>query len=317
MWKKIAKALGFWGLFLALFLAVSPLFAPKDNTGGAGIHEVNAKGFLGEPEDTIDVLILGDSEAYSGYIPLRIWENYGITSYVCSTGDQMLYQSYSYLEWVLRSQSPKVVVLETNAFYREFTAAQMLGHIAEEQFPYLRYHDRWKDLKLSDLQPQVTYTNTQRDKGYLYFTKVVPADTTGYMAPSEESQPVPLLNRTYVEWIRDLCRQEGLQLILVSTPSPTNWSSYYHNGVAELARELELDYLDMNLMQQEIPIDWSRDSYDGGDHLNYSGACKVTDHMGALLWETGLFADKREDPRYEQWHQAVNRFYAEMAEKEA
>lgn len=313
MWKKLLRSVLFLTIFSLLFLAVSPIFVPKNNTSRAGIHEPNAKGFLAEPEDTIDVLFLGDSEAYSGFIPLRIWEQHGITSYVCSTGDQMMYQAYSYLDWVFRSQSPKVVVLETNALYRAFTLADMISHTAEELFPYLRYHDRWKSLQPEDWGSSPSHGSIVRDRGYLYFTKTVSADTAGYMAPSEEVHPVPYLNREYARLIRDFCRERSVDLVLVSTPSPTNWSIYYHNGVDQMARELEVPYIDMNLMPQEIPINWQTDSYDGGDHLNYFGACKVTSHLGTFLWNTGLFTDKRGLAEYSAWNTALDDFNASTA----
>ena len=43
--------------------------------------------------------------------------------------------------------------------------------------------------------------------------------------------------------------------------------------IADVAEALEETFLDGNLMADEIPIDWQRDTSDGGDHLNYSGAC--------------------------------------------
>lgn len=313
MWKNLLRAVLFLAIFALLFSAVSPIFVPKNNNSYAGIHEPHAKGFLAEPENTIDVLFVGDSETYSAFVPLRLWEDYGFTSYVCGTGDQVLYQSYAYLNRMFEEQSPKVVVLETNALYREFTLADVVSHAAEERFPYLRYHDRWKKLFPQDWTTQPDHREIIRDKGYSYHTEFVPADTTGYMAPSAEVQPVPVLNQAYVRLIRDFCRERNVALILVSTPSPVNWSSYYHNGVSQMAQKLEIPYIDMNLMPQEIPIDWSVDSYDGGDHLNYTGACKATDYMGAVLWDTGLFTDKREIPEYAPWNTALTEF-REIAE---
>ena len=308
MWKNLGKALLFLSLFALLFLLVSPVFVPKDNSGSAGIHVPNAKGFLGEPEDTLDVLFLGDSEAYSSFIPLQIWEAYGITSYVCSNGDQMVYECSSFLRWFLKDQSPKAVVLETNTLYRPYTLPQLMRHTGEELLPYLRYHDRWKGLRPEDFGNPVEFTRTVNNKGYLYFTETSVTDTEGYMAFSREAEPVPRLSAVFVRQMHRMCAEKGSRLILVSAPSPTNWNYYYHNGVQLLAEELDIPYVDMNLIPEEIPIDWSCESYDSGDHLNYGGACKVTDYMGQYLWDTGLFCDKREDPQYGSWNQALASF---------
>lgn len=314
MWKNILRSIVFLTIFSLLFLAVSPVFIPKDNTSQAGIHDSHAKGFLAEPENTIDVLFLGDSEAYSSFIPLRIWEQYGITSYVCSAGDQMMYQAYSYLERVFQTHSPRYVILETNALYREFTLADMLSHSAEERFLYLRYHDRWKELSPEDWYSPISFSGIVRDRGYAYHTEVRPADASEHMTPSEEVQPVPLLNQWYARLIRDFCWERGVPLMLVSTPSSVNWSTYYHNGVTQMSQELEIPYTDMNLMTDEIPINWATDSYDAGNHLNYDGACKVTDYLGAFLWDTGLFTDKRENAAYAAWNTSLEDFKAEVSE---
>lgn len=315
MKKTILRTVLFVLIFALLFLGISPIFIPKRNSNSAGVHDAHAKGFLAEPENSLDVLFVGDSEAYSSFIPLRLWENYGMTSYVCSAGDQMLYQSWSYLERVFEKHSPKVVVLETNALYREYTLSQLLAHEMEEKFPFLRYHDRWKSLTAEDWGTPVNHTTIIRDRGYAYHPETVPGEGGTYMIQTEEVQPVPVMNQLFVRRIRDFCREKDARLLLVSTPSSTNWSTYYHNGVTKLTDEHGIAYLDMNLMPEEIPIDWQTDSYDGGDHLNYSGACKVTDHMGALLWDTGLFADKRQQAGYEPWQDAVKEFAAQREAK--
>ncbi len=308
MWKNLLRTALFLSLFALMFSLLSPVFVPKNNSLEAGIHEHEAKGFLAEPENSLDVVFLGDSETFSAFIPLGIWEQYGMTSYVCSTANQVMYQSVSYLERVLATQSPKVVILETNALYRDYTLADVVSHEVQERLPFLRYHDRWKTLTPADLGEAVDFRTIQRDKGYTYRTRAIAADLTGYMAPSEEIHPVPALNQAWFREILTLCREREIQLVLISTPSPVNWSSYYHNGVAQLAQEWEVPYLDMNLLPEEVPINWNTDSYDGGDHLNYAGACKATDYAASWLWDTGLFADKREDPEYAVWNDNLQDF---------
>ena len=44
-----------------LLAGLSLYFLPKDNTPEAGIQNVRACGVLGEPENTLDYLVLGDS----------------------------------------------------------------------------------------------------------------------------------------------------------------------------------------------------------------------------------------------------------------
>lgn len=315
MVKNVLRTALFLAIFCILFLGLTHLFIPKDNQPSTGIHEPAAKGFLAEPENSMDVLFIGDSEAFSSFIPLEIWRDHGITSYVCSNGNQVMYQSYAYLKRFFETQSPQIVILETNALFREYTLGDLVSYTAEEYFPYLRYHDRWKKLELTDLTDSVEYTYLDPDKGYALRTRVVPADDSNYMVPSDEVYVMPLLNQWYLRAIHNFCKEQNATLILVSTPSTTNWDYYYHNGVVQISEELGIPFIDTNLMSQEIPIDWQTDNYDGGDHLNYFGATKVTRYIGEYLHNTGLFSDKRSDPAFNQWNLALEDFNKRLSEQ--
>ena len=306
----------FLGLLAGMLLGLNFLFRPKDNTEAAGFHYPWASGYLAEPVDTIDVLILGDSEVYADFIPLQIWQEQGITVYTCGTSDQKLYQTEEYLRTALETQSPKIVILETNILYRDYSRTDTIPQKLEELLPLLRYHDRWKRLGLRDLSPRVRYTGIQRDKGYHFYWEAQPADTRGYMEERGESAPFPVKNAPLVRKLLARCQEHGARLMLVSAPSTVNWSDARHDSVQTLARELGIPYLDMNLLPGEVPIDWRQDSYDGGDHMNYRGARKVSACLGQYLAETGLFEDKRADPDYAAWHQCLESFLREHPETE-
>ena len=63
----------------------------------------------------------------------------------------------------------------------------------------------------------------------------------------------------------------------------------------------------MNLLQDEIQIDWNNDTKDAGDHLNYSGAAKVTNYLGEYLNNRDILTDHREDEKYHSWVEAYDR----------
>jgi len=305
MKKIILRTALFFLIFALLFSGVTHLLTPKNNSSQAGIHDYWAKGFLAEPENTIDVLFLGDSELYSCVVPMQIWAKEGITSYTCSTNDQILFQTESYLHRVLENQSPKLVFLETNTIYRDYSYTDIIPHIFEERFPLIRYHDRWKKLSADDFTDPIRFTTISSDKGYMYFDDIEPADASFHMAPTDELAPISSKNVRHLRSIRDYCREQGAQLILFSSPSTANWDYYRHNGVAQLAEELGVAYIDMNLMPEEIPIDWQLDTRDNGDHMNFTGATKVTAYLSRYLAETGLFEDKRQQEAYASWNEAL------------
>ena len=72
-------------------------------------------------------------------------------------------------------------------------------------------------------------------------------------------------------------------------------------------RELGLDYVDLNVGDDLVEIDWATDSYDAGDHLNVSGARKVTTAVGSLLAGRYDAPDHRGDDAYDAWAEASAR----------
>ena len=306
--KLAWRLLSFVLVLLVLMLGASLVFQPKGNSKDAGMLDSTANGILGEPENTIDALIIGDSEAYSAFVPLKIWTESGITSYVCATSAQVLCYSYEFLEKTFEKQQPRIVFLETNVLYRPFSSADIITQKLSEKMSVFRYHDRWKTLSLRDWSFGVDLSSTEITKGYIYNNAVSPASVKGYMKPTAFEENFSKQSAKYVKMMKDFCDKNGAKFVLVSTPSTKNWSMPRHNAVKKLARELDVEYLDLNLMRKQIPINWQLETKDKGDHLNYSGATKVSVFISKYLQKTELFKDKRNDKAYSQWHDAVKQF---------
>lgn len=292
---------------VAVFLAISHVLAPKNNQEAFGQHDERAHGVAGEPAGSIDVLFLGDSEIYTSVSPLQLWDERGVTSYVLGTAAQKLPYTRSLLAGALEGQDPRVVVLETNCLFRPFTTGEALLRAGSDALPAIEYHDRWKSLTVQDLVAPVRATWTDEEKGFAPGRGTRAADASGHMAPSDKVAALPRLNRLYLEEIKRMCDREGARLVLLSTPSTRNWSTARHNGVERAARELGLDYVDLNVGDDLVEIDWATDSYDAGDHLNVSGARKVTTAVGSLLAGRYDAPDHRGDDAYDAWAEASAR----------
>lgn len=309
--KRIRQAAGS-ALFLAglilLLSFTSYLVLPKNNLEAFGMTDVTANGILGEPDDSIDVLVLGDSEAFCHISPMEMWQRQGFTSYVCGTSSQYLYWSDTFLRQAFQNQKPKVVILETNAIYRDLSRKDTLVNRLENWFPVFRYHNRWKSIRSGGFLSPVEYTWTDDYKGFAYNNTVDPAVSTDHMTPTEEAASIQPLNQWMVHSMARFCQENGAVFLLVSTPSTLNWNYAKHNGVQQLADTLGVSYIDMNLMTQEIPIDWSTDTRDKGDHLNYAGAVKVSTWLGQYLQEQYQLPDHRQDEAYARWNQALERY---------
>ena len=279
------------GLVLILTLS-SIIFSPKREAYNVIAVDEKERSINAEPENTLDVIFVGDSESYSGFSPLQIWAEYGNTSYVCGTTAQRLCDTYSLLQHVFEKQSPKLVVLETNCLYREAGISKKSDDkslkLAAEYFPVFQYHSRWKGYVPLTLSTKQEVANERRMKGFRLRKSVKPY--TG---------PLPYMEKTTE--IKPVSELAG-ELILVSVPSAKNWNYSRHNGVSELAEKNKILYLDLNLVE-EIGINWKTDTKDAGDHLNFAGAKKVTKYIGKYLSEKFQLTDHRGDANYQKWYE--------------
>lgn len=308
-WVRIlAVSILFLTVFVLILFGVSYLFMPKNNLAEFGMEDVTANGILGERDNSIDVLVIGDSEAYSAISPMEIWQKHGITSYVCATSGQKLSVSDTFLKQAFKRQKPKVVILETDAIYRDIPANDAILTRIQNLFSVFRYHNRWKTLRSDELFTSVEYTWTDDHKGFVYNGTINGTDNTEYMIPTDSAAPIKALNQQYVKAMAAYCKANGATFLLVSTPSTVNWNYERHNGVAQLADSCGVTYIDLNLAPNKVDIDWSTDTRDKGDHLNYNGAVKVSAWLGEYLKEHFDLSDHREDSDYSKWNEALTRY---------
>ena len=295
------------GLIGLLYLG-SQILAPKDNDQEGGILNASAHGILSEPQNTVDVLIIGNSESMCAMMPMQLWDQYGFTSYCCGTTGQRLSYSEQFLYKTFRNQQPKVVILETLNIFKEVPYQDAALNMLESSFSIFTYHSRWKTLGWKDLNLAVDYSHIDDTKGYYFSADIKPADVSGYMKPSDKVETFSSVNRFFIDNIITFCEKNGAKLVFVSTPSTQNWDSERHNSMVRLSEETGIDFIDLNTLADEIGIDWSRDTEDRGDHMNYYGAQKVTAYLGNYLAETGLLTDHRQDLAYAPWNESLRRF---------
>lgn len=157
--------------FIALLSIISHIFMPKSNTEEAGIRDVHAHGILAEPSNTIDALFLGDSESYMSVIPLQMWKDHGIASYCSGTSNQKLSYTLKLFKLALTKQSPKVVLLETNAIYRPFGYDDLIRRNMSLVFPVFDFHNRWRNITKNDFREIPDFTTLDSCKGYIFQQK--------------------------------------------------------------------------------------------------------------------------------------------------
>lgn len=297
--KNILKCICFLlGLVIILEL-LSVAFRRKDGLYVYDSLSVNVKtaDIKAEPDYSLDVLFFGDSEAYASFSPNYLYSKFGYTSFVCGTAAQKVCDTYAILKENFKTQSPKVVVLETNCLYRslkpEDENSDLVMNLLTDSMPVFANHSDWKKLVRKAL-PKSREAKRRGQKGFVLRKDVKPYKGGKYMKKTKKSKKIEKDILSYLDQIADLCKENNAELLLVSTPAPKNWNYKKHNGVKSWTDSHNITYIDLNL-EKDLKINWKTDTKDGGDHLNYDGAKKVTKYMGKYFRENYNLTDHRED----------------------
>lgn len=314
--KFMIKGVVLTALIILLLFMLNRILIPKFfyNTEWAATSTYT--GFYEMEKDTIDILFLGSSHGVSSFSPQVIYNEYGLRSYNLSGEQQNLLVSYYWLKEALRYQRPKAVVLDTYLCFlysvseplnsEEPATRKAIDYMKwssikteaidaictndENQskssyyFPNIRFHSRWTDLKEDDFT-SFELDNHYELKGYYFLPNAIQnTDYQPFTAGSSDYREdmFPLM-KEYLIKITQLCKEQNIPLILVSTPS-THVNEGRYNTIRDFAAENELSYYDFNVQElyNEIGFDFAEDCQDTG-HLNYKGARKISVKLGAIL----------------------------------
>jgi hypothetical protein len=335
MKKKILIHIAVVFVIVVVLLLLQRLLMPKYMSS---IHEGNMIEEYYDEAKNHDVIFIGDCEVFSNISPITLWEKYGITSYIRGSAQQLLWHSYYLLEDTLRYEKPKVVVFNVLAMkynepqkeaYNRLTLDGMklsntkIGAInasmMEDEalitylFPILRYHSRWNELSREDFK-YLFHKNTVSHNGFLMRIDVKPVTVIPKGKKLADYQ-FGENSYDYLDRITKLCKENDIKLVLIKSPSVyPYWYKEWDDQIVQYAMENDLDYYNFLAVADEIGIDYSKDTYDGGLHLNLVGAEKFTNYFGKILSDTySLPNHSQEEELVNIWDKKV-KFYYDMEE---
>lgn len=300
-----------------LELLVYSLAPNKDNFRKYGPYNMGTYDILDEKENTIDVIFLGDSLIYSSISPMLIWNEYGFTSFDCAGPAQPIDNSYKYLKIAVKSQHPKVVMMEADVIFRKYKSK--MRKIKELKYvknyiPLDKYHNNWKKL-FSNESNETKWINVE--KGYKYITKRKGMlEDNGNMEETEKLHDIPDGALNYLDKIIKLCNDNNIKFILVSNPSKLSWDYSKSLTMTAIAKDRGIEFIDLN-NGNPTNIDWVKETKDKGKHINYIGAKKVTKYIGNYLNNLNILEDHRKDEKYKEWHLAYDKYIKTHAKYEA
>ena len=303
-------------VFTIIFVLLNRLVMPKYQDDLVEGHMI--KEYYKETKNH-EVIFVGDCEVYANFSPLEMYKSYGITSYVRGTSQQMIWQSYEIIKETLKYEKPKVIVLNVNSMrydqpvseaYNRLTIDNMKWskekidiikesmtddeHFIDYVFPILRYHSRITELTKEDFKYFFKEKNVTFN-GFLINKKIKPYTsfpTKKKLASYQFKDNV----YDYLDKIVQLTKENQIKLVLIKAPSIyPYWYQEYEDQIVEYAKKNNLDYYNFINLVDDIGIDYNYDTYDGGLHLNLTGATKLSKYFGEILKDKYKLTDYRDN----------------------
>lgn len=319
--KKISIGVTRVLAFAIVFLLILELFSVKVFSGqtssGVSKKMADAYAFTEDEPNTTDIVCLGSSDMYSGFVPITLWDEFGYTSVVSCFSHQSIDDALTLLKQIQKTQDVKLVLLEVDTMYDGKTVDEKNGKPAsswstffdavnpqffesavERTFPTFIFHNTWKMRNAKSKRHKYSH-------GYLYNNKVVKNEVTDYMAYTDEVDMPVTPNVISLKNFAKYCKNEGIPLVFVEMPSSYSWNYARYNAIQQIADEVGVEYLDLNLMYDEIGISMEDCYRDKGSHLNYAAASKSTVFLGNYIKEKYPFMiDHRSNPDYaNRWNE--------------
>lgn len=333
-------------ILVAIPLALTPILMPKYLTGSKE-GSLTEEYYDAVAETNHDVIFIGDCEIFESFIPAILWEEYGISSYLRGGAQQLVWHSYYMLEDALRYETPKAVVFNVYALcygepqkeaynrmaldgmeWSSVKAEAIRASMTSEEdfltyvFPFFRFHSRWSELTAEDFTYAWGDKPAVSDSGYLMQTGVKPVDPDSGFTPTPLLDPaLPATAMAYLDRMRALCEEKGIELILIKAPTNFwryHWYDEWNGQITAYAAEHDLAYYNLIPKAGEIGLDMSADTYDAGAHLNVYGAEKLSRYFGRILRDDHKIPDRRGDDGVSAvWAGRLDAYYTRKTQMES
>lgn len=278
---------------------LNKLFRTPDVSYGDSFHNVR--------EDSMDVIVLGSSHCQYSFSPTFFYGDTGLYSYVLGSAFQPLKVSYQMLREALKTQSPKLVVLEVyTATLDEEEVSDSRYVLAEYQMTgdekyntidflpedkrdtykneFLNNHNNWRTLDSLD-SLFTKDTNIDPLFGYVENYVYLPVENYWYSNKYSEDLDVSLRDDDLkaLNDIYSLCKSEDIELLLYMVPmdNVTQLGQSLRHKVWDWANENGVQYLD--LLENDEKLDIRSAVHHDGYHAFINGASYITDYLADYI----------------------------------
>ncbi|MCR4890872.1 MAG: hypothetical protein K5989_01610 [Lachnospiraceae bacterium] len=279
-------------------------------------------GFYMEPENSLDVVLMGASDVHYDFSSCRAYGEFGYTSYPFSCHQSTIGVWQTQVDEIMRTQSPAVIVIEINgALYMDepvhsdenlrFFTNNMPNGASKDSLieaysdiyepgermsyyiPFLKYHGNLRDLGEAYSRAMERISLRLRGRTRLKGeTTILGTARPGHVLDmTYEYGPLPLdpSHEEVLVSFLDHCRERDIPLLFIRSPHIIEEGDKKNIGrfhmtdrVAEIVAKYGYELIHFDRLHGEIGLDETRDFLDS-DHLNLYGKEKFTDALSAYL----------------------------------
>lgn len=333
-WKQAVRSVLFIVIFLYLLMTVTYIIRTN------GDVKDRFTGFYAEPENTIDMVMIGSSPVYPYYAAPMLWGEYGIVSYPISTNLQRPVAAPYLAEEVRKTQEPRLYVFEmrmytardtdlTNnmaytrgvtdnmkySWNRIRTVNAMVDDVSERYtyyFDIFKYHSNWKTMVLPEQIACFRYEKPDSRKGYVMTDEVGPCEAVDTSSITEK-EPIPEFQEKCLYDLLDYLKEEELPALFILSPTVMEEEKQrMYNYMEDIIGSYGYEFLNLNDYYEEIGMDFATDFSDYGGHANALGAEKCTAFLGRYIMENYELPDRRGSEGYEDWDASYEQWRKEL-----
>lgn len=261
--------------------------------------------FHNMPENTLEVIGYGCSRIWTGLDVMEMYRKYGIGAYNYGAHWQNFNTTELFFKDSLRTQLPKVVLIETSNIDQLLQDVNINGEIYytrgiaefEGKREYLRqcfgndikrylsyyvplyaFHGNWVNLEEKSFRKNAGDRNFYATMGQYIRPEVTPVtipDPSAFEQAELSEAVISILDE-----IVNICDEKNIEIIFFTTPWQTSYA--YSDAIKAYTEEKGCVYFNLFEYMDRVGIDCETDFADLG-HLNDRGAVKVADFLGEYI----------------------------------
>ena len=313
------KAVCFILLSASILVYAQYVLTPKYDYGICSMSNLYA-----QPENSVDVLVVGSSLTYAGVNTNELWNRYGIAAYDLCSAEQPFWVSYYQIREALKTQRPRLIILDAKpaSYFADYSKPgrivlstygikgldNRLGAIfacvedRKEAWQYVMgispVHGNYANVEASDFVfPPDNGGRGSNWKGFIEMNETVSFAASSF-AWTDAEKPINRREEEYVRKIMELAQEEGISLLLLSVPYMDYATDHpYYNTLWRIAGEYGVEGINFNHPSLRSLMN---NSYDFADrqHLNVRGSEVFSRRLGYELKKRFDLPDRRGDPAY-------------------